>query len=404
MSSVVAPASRSGRRRLAPCLAIGSLLFGLPGLLGCGASPPRGGAHDVRPSPARDQLVALPADGASARPTPAGVAVSAGFVPVAVSAIGSDVFWVLGSTRCGSAPCASVLRTLDGGRTFLAIPAPPSRVVQPAIATPGGPDQRVLGAISDVRFADRRDGWVFGGDLFSTHDGGASWRRVPMPGPVRRLEATGGEVWAVTAIGGGYQLYRSAVGEDVWHQVSTPITLSPPGPDVALVPHGVALVDNNAGGAGSVFVSRGGAPFTATWSPCRAGARGNLAAGTGGLWLACSTDGQTVLARSTDEGGHFTAVPSPPVPGDGRVLGVAGGDVVLRADGGTLYRSTDAGRSWHPRPVPDVPSDGTWASVGFTNGLDGFAVHASVPKGVWRTVDGGASWRPLSFGAAPASL
>lgn len=384
---------------MALCLAAGLLL-------GCGASRP-GAGHDVRPTGGvgvQDQRIVVPADGASTHPTPVGAPVSAGFVPVAVSAIGSDVFWVLGSTRCGGTPCASVLRTLDGGRSFRAIPAPDSRVVQPAIATPGGPDERVVGAISDLRFADRRDGWIFGGDLFSTHDGGASWRRVPMPGPVLHLEATGGEVWAVTALGAGYQLYRSAVGEDVWHQVSTPITLGPPGPDVALVPHGVALVDNNAGGAGSVFVSRDGAPFTATWSPCRAGARGNLAAGTGGLWLACSAGGQTVLARSTDNGGHFTAVPSPPLSGDGRVLGVAGGDVVVRALGGSLYRSTDAGRDWRPTPVADVPSDGTWGGVAFTNDWDGFAVHASAPKGVWRTVDGGASWHQLTFGAPASAL
>lgn len=397
--------ARAWRRRRstarAAVVALACLLAG--SLTACGANAPasprpgqRAGAT-TQPVSARN-VISLPADGSSASPTPAGGRVSAGFVPVSVSAIGSDVWWVLGSTRCGPDPCASVVRTLDGGATFTAIAGPPSRVTQPASSASSLPADAPTGAISDLRFADRRNGWVFGGDLFSTHDGGASWRRVPMPGAVRRLEATGASVWAVVGAGGGYQLYRSAVGEDTWRQVATPIELGPPGPDVALVPDGVAFVDNNVSGAGSVFVSRGGQPFTATWSPCHAGAVSDLEAGEGGLWLLCATPGGSVLARSTDGGAHFTAAPNPTL-GAGQALGVAGGDVAVRAAAdGLLHRTADGGKSWRLVSVPDVPAGGVWGFVGFTNARVGFAVHASEPKGLWRTTDAGLSYHRIGFG------
>ena len=56
--------------------------------------------------------------------------------------------------------------------------------------------------MSEVRFADPADGWVFGPDLWSSHNGGTSWTRVNLGAgaQVEALEAAGGTVDAVVAI------------------------------------------------------------------------------------------------------------------------------------------------------------------------------------------------------------
>ena len=71
--------------------------------------------------------------------------------------------------------------------------------------------------MSQVRFADAHDGWVFGPQLWSTHDGGTHWRESSLTG-VWTLETSAGHVHAV-AFGqstDGFAIESSVTTSDVW--------------------------------------------------------------------------------------------------------------------------------------------------------------------------------------------
>jgi hypothetical protein len=98
--------------------------------------------------------------------------VPAGFEPFSVTAIDSRTWWVLGSRPCSPRPCAAIVRTADGGKHFASIPAPSSPIsLGPAEQPPG---------VSQVRFANPRDGFAYSSALWVTHDRGASWRRLDL--------------------------------------------------------------------------------------------------------------------------------------------------------------------------------------------------------------------------------
>jgi hypothetical protein len=93
-------------------------------------------------------------------------AVSEPFQVVSASFVSADRGFVLGTTGCRQASCTVLLATNDGGRTWERTTAPPAPVRTGAPTGDG---------IRTIRFANERDGWAFGGGLFSTHDGGRSW-------------------------------------------------------------------------------------------------------------------------------------------------------------------------------------------------------------------------------------
>lgn len=55
----------------------------------------------------------------------------------------------------------------------------------------GAPSASSLPGVSEVRFADLLDGWVFGPALFATHDGARTWQQVTLGGSVVALETSG---------------------------------------------------------------------------------------------------------------------------------------------------------------------------------------------------------------------
>ena len=99
-------------------------------------------------------------------------AVSPGFQPGSVTFASQTQGWVLGTAaQCTTRPCRSALiHTGDGGRTWRAVATPPGE---------WNPDSRP--GITRVRFADSRNGFVFGPGLFATHDGGGTWHPVTLP-------------------------------------------------------------------------------------------------------------------------------------------------------------------------------------------------------------------------------
>ena len=108
-------------------------------------------------------------------------------------------------------PCGAILRTTDGGRNFTALEAP--RASLAGRLSPSG--------YSQIRFADLKDGFAYGPDLYATHDGGTTWHPVDVGGNVIDLAISDGEVYATVSPNGSDsgRLMRSPVGQDQWTTV-----------------------------------------------------------------------------------------------------------------------------------------------------------------------------------------
>src|SRR5215472_11554400 len=118
--------------------------------------------------------------------------------------------WLLGE-RGERASRVLMRETVDGGRTWAAVPAPaaPAADMFQSSSPPN--------AVGSILFTSRRDGWAFGPALWRTTDGGATWRRERAPGPVANLEVTGNRMIAVITHAGGsgdpdLRLYAATAG------------------------------------------------------------------------------------------------------------------------------------------------------------------------------------------------
>ena len=137
---------------------------------------------------------------------------SARFTPISTSFPTATRGWVLGTARCSVRPaCVQLRSTRDDGATWT-LETLPRALLAPV-------DQKYHNSIAalnssglNVRFANARDGWIygtvanfdyFGGIttsrwlvlLWSTHDGGATWTKVNPPdlasqGPIYDLEVS----------------------------------------------------------------------------------------------------------------------------------------------------------------------------------------------------------------------
>ncbi len=152
-----------------------------------------------------------------------------GFAPISATFIGLKTGWALGTlaTSCAAdsgGTCLALARTDNAGTTWYQAQAPPTRTANAA------------GGVSQVRFLNRQDGWVFGPDLWWTRDGGSNWDRAGTAGQrVISLEAAGNRAFAVFATCAGappsaapggltsgcssYQLYSTVAGTADWRRV-----------------------------------------------------------------------------------------------------------------------------------------------------------------------------------------
>nr|MDQ6947771.1 hypothetical protein [Actinomycetota bacterium] len=228
-------------RRTPVALAVACVL----GLSACGggssaksaAPPPITSATSVpATSPATITTLAKPTPAATGvapstpPPTPAGAPVPAGFQPASFSAVSNTEWWLLGDTPCPQQPCTSLVRTTDGGSSFVGVPAPPAALVGGLT----GRDPQT--GVGNVRFADPADGFAYGPTLWATHDAGGHLHQVSFADQVNELAAADGYVFAVV----GGTLYRSPAGSDGWARLSA-TNLSQ-----TVAVHGAAVVTETA--------------------------------------------------------------------------------------------------------------------------------------------------------------
>jgi hypothetical protein len=168
------------------------------------------------------------------------------FSPRSVTFVSVATGWVLGTAPCVSAAACLVLReTTDGGRSWFSRPLPASLVAAADRKVGGVPAELVEapGVGLSVRFADLRDGWIYGAvptrqagiapTLWSTHDGGLVWRKQPLGGLGRQgsifdVEAAAGTVHLMESNStAGVTVKSSPVAADNWH-VSNTVRLGNP--------------------------------------------------------------------------------------------------------------------------------------------------------------------------------
>jgi hypothetical protein len=156
----------------------------------------------------------------------------AAFNPQSVTFVSLSQGWALGTAACqGGGTCPTLLETTNAGTGWSARPLPAALAT--AVRRRGAPN--APGQWLNVRFADANDGWIFGGLgnsgplIWSTHDGGASWRQVGLTGfldqynPVLDLEVDGSTVYFM-AVDKHYrvQVDSSPIGSDSWRPDPTP--------------------------------------------------------------------------------------------------------------------------------------------------------------------------------------
>jgi hypothetical protein len=310
--------------------------------------------------------------------------------------------WVLGSAPCAAARCTQVWKTADGGRTWAQVPAPP---------LPVSPDSDP--GAGRIRFANADDGWVWGSDLWATHDGGAHWAKQSI-GSVYALETSAGAVHGVVLSYDGTSTFgvkTSPVHSDAWRTSAIKIQAGAgPVPRAQLVLHGTAgwMVIVNRTVVGGARLENG---RWVSWKPpCDdAGTPLELAASMASDLVAFCADGLwndlppgERIYVSTDGGSSFRRLPASPPFRDASAVAAAApqvwvaGGAESNAQGGAqavLFRTGDGGRTWKA-----VHREGgaSWLDLGFTSPEQGVVISEGNVDRLLMTYDGGQTWSPVA--------
>jgi photosystem II stability/assembly factor-like uncharacterized protein len=340
-------------------------------------------------------LGAVQRDAAGSRVArPVGGPVPEGFQPRALTAISSRRWWVLGERPCSPKACLAIVRTTDGGRSFVSISAPPVHY-----ASAGCP----YAPVSQLRFADQRDGFAYGCALYVTHDGGGHWRKLDLGGDVSQLATAGGEAYAIvsdTHGPGTSKLMRSPVGKDAWTVLPAPSRPGQPpvgnglaarGSDVYVLSFGSSIlwISHNRGASFSRSSLGSGLPCTIQPATARV------------VWAFCSGGTNGAVLRSTDGGQTFRGADGGP-NAQGEYHGAvfaASGPANAVVGFGQLLATSDAGRSYSPIG----PAVAQWESLVFTDAYHGvglaFPTDALTDARVYVTDDGGDTFHVVPIGS-----
>jgi photosystem II stability/assembly factor-like uncharacterized protein len=315
-------------------------------------------------------VVALGAQGSVSRGFPRN------FLPSSLAAVSAQDVWLLGVYRCGSAWCNVLLRSEDGGHSFVRVRSPPLPV---------------QGAVPELRFADRRNGYVFVDKLFyATHDGGTSWRRIQL-GDVLSVATGAGNAFVTSSRG----LETSAVSADRWrvHRFGFGVF------DVVALGQNVWVLGTDKLHEKLARSNDGGGAFTTGGGPCSPDLGGRLApASARVVWAVCPTGMLAGVWKSADGGRSFTRS-SPPRCCVNSALIVAPSEktaVLAPAPGRGLLRTSDGGATWRPAITPSGRID-LLVSVSFGDARVGYVLLqlSGNTQALWKTTDAGATWRAV---------
>jgi len=311
----------------------------------------------------------------------------------------------------------SLVRTNDGGSTWVGLAAPPA-----AYVAHGAPSTSSLPGVSEVRFAGPLDGWAFGPALFATHDGARTWQQINLGGSVVSLETSGGYVDAVVSVCSGETVCTGPLRLEQASVTGGGFVTVLTGPSV--MSSGLDALDLSLHGLVGFAVLGSGASLYATedlanpngWNaladPCAATGlppaslaapdstrlyslcSGNGAAGSSTKVVVVTRNGNSIVAGSAPLGGTNVTLAA-----------TSSGTLVIAAASGasSLYRSADGGRTWST--VETYPDGGIgFNDLGFTTTMQGVVVHgvpgtrAQETTQLLMTHDAGATWQVIPIG------
>ncbi len=319
----------------------------------------------------------------------------AGFVPASVTRISLRVEWVLGTSPCGAGRCSTLARSRDSGATWHSILVPGPLI---------NPDSS---GVSRVRFANANDGWLFGPEVWATHDGGTSWHQVTaLGGPVTTLEAAAGTVWSL--VGPSQGGATDGVSATVYAAPVATDDFKPVGPDAVVTSAGISLhgkVGFTATPDGTILALAAGG-LDKRGEPCNVGSLAALAAaGDNDVVAVCAGDpgagsSTKTLLLSHDGGRTWSTAGTAPRGGQVAGLGAASTHTfIVAAVSGAwyFYRTSDGGRTW-TTVFTDSEAGAPITDLGFTDPSHGVAVLPSMPNPeLLVSSDAGVTWKAQPF-------
>lgn len=195
--------------------------------------------------------------------------------------------WVLGQWACskgGKSVCTQVLGTGNAGKTWKPLATLPVKI---AAARPGG---IFIPGISEIKFANAEDGWVYGSypTMYRTVNGGKTWTAEPVPGGGKQMyyiAATPTGFYGMTSActngvtkrceAKGLSLWRTGLTGTSWTKLYHTLPFNVPGGAyLTALGKTVYVVDGDMTtlGKGLFLVSTdSGARFVTRISPCSTG-------------------------------------------------------------------------------------------------------------------------------------
>jgi hypothetical protein len=344
--------------------------------------------------------VALGAPAASAEPAATPAAAPVGFVPSSTSWLDRSQGWVLGFVPCDAGNCPVLLRTWDGGRTWLRVPAPD--------VAPSELNDRVR-----VHFADAANGLVTDGQrLYATHTGGLFWRQVELRGAqppvfIGELASNDRSSLAVVTTGEGdqarTQLFSSPRSWSQWEPVPGVQIPGAGGGDVVAEGDSAYVVLTAVFQTTGYWVTTGGTGWQQRPAPCSVDARADLAlAGTTVFALCSYNPGMGRMfkdAKVSTAGGPFEPVGSAPLEGITTGFAAASDSILVATAVGLgaafAHRSVDGGAVWN---TPFVIEEPPLYDLDFQDGGHGVMLHGgfgTTAAELYQTCDAGATWQLL---------
>jgi len=333
------------------------------------------------------------------------------FEPAAVSFVSPSQGWALG--RFGCDDCAAIRSTVDGGRHWTVLPSPhlPLRYYASS-----------AWAVSDIAFADASNGFLFGPGFLTTRDGGRAWSRQRLSS-VFAVAFGGGYAYAQTRPSGpgGAALWRARIGSQAWRQLPLPPTArvalaAVEGSSVVLLESGETDIGVMARTVGRLWASSdSGSSWRPRRVPCTPADGGAaviaIAHAHPRSWLldcfdneqsSQEQDTQHHLYATANAGESWSRLSDPTRYGAPALLTDNGvGHAFLTTEGvrDALVGTLDGGRHWH-HILYSGGSFFAWADLDFVTTETGFVVGPthSAPEHVYRTDDGGRTWRVLPVG------
>ena len=337
---------------------------------------------------------------------PAGGPVPPGFEPVSMTFVSASEGWVLGTASCAVQPCTAIVRTTTAGASWTGIPAPPVPVASdgPAGPAPG---------LSYLRFASPLAGFAFGSQLWTTHDGGATWQHVWLPGRIADLETSAGVVYAaVIAQDSTVTIYRSLASADAWTPVTgIPASVADP-TDTPPISLGRITLHGTAAWVilgGRLYGTQAGVSWVQEPAACAPGYTMASAAASSiqQVTLLCAGNSGMgsqgkILYSSGDGGASFSLTGMPPTTGDQfeQLADPTAQHIFLATSSGATWLdvSGDGGRTWSTALTINDGGAG-WSDFGFTTPFQGVAIEGNAAYGrhMYMTWDAGHIWHQVTF-------